>query len=136
MVTQIRSGLDWPDGAIRWLIVVFEASAGPGGYVLRSDASPAAPLLATEGNGHATVTSDEATFTVPQAGGWVQAIAAPGTDDKLAPVVKGKAAGDLILARHDGTTFGTFNERLHPNSICMWFSTTTEPTNIRGYRNG
>jgi len=53
----MRSGLDWPDGTIRWLVVVFEASAGPGDYTLQTGDSPAASLLVVEETGKITVNS-------------------------------------------------------------------------------
>jgi hypothetical protein len=106
VLAQMRSGLDWPDGTTRWLVVVFEASAGPGDYVLLPGDSPSASLLVVEENGNVMVDSGQVAFTVAQSGGdWPQAIAAPGTDGKLAPVVNGTAAGDLVLTRHDGATF-------------------------------
>jgi len=106
VVAQMRSGLDWPDGTIRWLVVVFEASAGPGDYTLQTGDSPAASLLVVEETGKITVNSGEVAFAVAQSGGvWPLAIAVPDADGKLAAVVTGKAAGDLVLTRHDGTTF-------------------------------
>ena len=103
VLAQMRSGLNWPDGTIRWLVVVFEASAGPGNYTLGPGRSPAAPLLVAEEPGRIVASSGEVAITVSTAGGWLECIAAPGSDGRLAAVVARKA--DLVLTRHDGVTF-------------------------------
>ena len=104
VLAQMRAGWNWPDGTIRWLIVLFEASAGPGAYTLEPGDVTAAPPLVTEHDGEIVANSGEVAITFSQpAGGLFQSIAAPGSDGHLKPVVMGGA--DLVLTRHDGVTF-------------------------------
>ena len=106
VLAQMRSGLHWPDGTIRWLVVVFEASAGAGDYVLMPASAPVAPLLVAEESTKIVINSGEVAFTVPRAGdAWPQTICALGVNGEFVPVVTGRAAGDLVLTRHDGVRF-------------------------------
>ena len=104
VLAQMRSGLNWPDGTIRWLVVAFEASAGPGNYTLGPGRSPVGPLLVAEEQGNIVASSGEVALTFSTvASGWLQGIAALGPGGRLVPVVTRKA--DLVLTRHDGVTF-------------------------------
>ena len=104
VLAQMRSGLNWPDGTIRWLVVAFEASAGPGNYTLGPGRSPVGPLLVAEDQGNIVASSGEVALTFSTvASGWLQGIAALGPGGRLVPVVTRKA--DLVLTRHDGVTF-------------------------------
>jgi hypothetical protein len=104
VLAQMGSGSNWPDGTIRWLIVVFEASAGPGTYTLEPGDPPATPLLVAEQEGRIVANTGEVAITISAAGdSLLQSIAAAGSDGQFAPVVTGKA--DLVLTRHDGVTF-------------------------------
>ena len=104
VLSQMRAGMKWPDGSVRWLSVVFEAEAGPGEYLLREGESVSGPELVREENGQVMMGSGEVEVRLARrGGGWMEAISAPGGDGKMAAVVKG--GSDLVLTRHDGRQF-------------------------------
>ena len=43
VLSQMRAGMKWPDGSVRWMAVVFEAEAGPGDYVMREGEGVSGP---------------------------------------------------------------------------------------------
>ena len=104
VLAQMRSGLNWPDGTVRWLIVVFEASAGPGVYSLEAGEPPIAPPLVAELEGQIVANTGEVAITISATGDSLfKGIAAAHLDGQFASVLTGKA--DLVLTRHDGVTF-------------------------------
>ena len=104
VLSQMRAGMKWPDGSVRWLSVVFEAEAGPGEYLLREGEGVSGPELVREEDGQVVIGSGEVEVRLArQGGGWVERISAPGVDGKMAAVVKG--GSDLVLTRHDGVKF-------------------------------
>ena len=106
VLAQMRSGLNWPDGTIRWLIVVFEASAGPDNYTLSPGRSPDASDLVAEDEGNIVASSGEVALTFSKGGGGrLKEISALGRDGQFAQVVTGRA--DFVLTRHDGVTFNS-----------------------------
>ena len=104
VLSQMRAGMKWPDGSVRWLSVVFEAEAGPGDYVLREGEGVSGPELVREANGQVVMGSGEVEIRLArQGGGWLEGISAPGGDGKMVAVVQG--GSDLVLTRHDGRKF-------------------------------
>lgn len=81
---QFRPALDWPGGSIRWLAAAFEASAGPGDYMLREGGSPRAADLVTERDGDVFIDTGALALSISTSGtSWM----------------------DLVLTRHDGKEF-------------------------------
>ena len=106
VLAQFRPVLHWPDGSIRWLAVAFEASAGPGAYVLREGTTPPPADLVSEQSGRTVINTGALTLSIaPSAGGWMEVLSAPDRGGASQPVVKGMSAADLVLARHDGKEF-------------------------------
>ena len=106
VMAQMRPGMNWPDGSVRWLSVVFEAEAGPGDYVLREGEGVSGPEMVREENGQVVLDSGEVQVRMAQSGaGWIEEISAPGPDGGMEAVVKGADVGDLVLTRHDGRKF-------------------------------
>ena len=105
-LSQFRSALNWPDGSARWLAVVFEATAGPGEYVLRKGETPQAPDLVNEKAGRIVVSTGALTLGISSSGtGWMEMLTAPAPNGTTPAVVKGPSSGDLVLTRHDGKEF-------------------------------
>jgi hypothetical protein len=106
VVAQFRPSLPWPDGSIRWLAVAFEAVAGPGDYILREGEPPKAADLVSEAGGRVVISTGPLTLGISRSGAsWMEMLAAPGADGRPQSVVKGAAAGDLVLTRSDGKEF-------------------------------
>ena len=106
VLAQFRSALNWPDGSIRWLAVAFEAAAGPGDYVLREGEPPPWTDLVSETSERVVVDTGGLTLGISTSGAsWMDMLAAPGPDGVPQSIVKGAAAGDLVLTRHDGKEF-------------------------------
>lgn len=106
VAAQMRPGLTWPDGSVRWLSVVFEPDAGPGDYVLREGGQVSMPDLAREENGQLIADSGKAYIRInPSGDGWIQEIGAPGPDGSKRAVLQGAEVGDLVVTRHDGRKF-------------------------------
>jgi hypothetical protein len=101
---QMRPTSHWPDGSVRWLHVLFEPEAGPGGYVLAEGTGPSAPHLLREDGSRVVLDSGEAQIRLSREG-WVEEIAAPGRDGALVPLVGGPAPCDLLITRRDGSVF-------------------------------
>ena len=106
VLAQFRSGLNWPDGSARWLVVVFEAAAGPGDYVLQEGETPAASDLVTEETGSVVINTGSMAVAIATSGpGWIRTLSAPGADGAPQALSKGPSAADLVLLRHDGVEF-------------------------------
>ncbi len=106
VMAQMRPGLTWPDGSVRWLSVVFEPEAGPGDYVLQPGEQVSGPDLVREENRQLVMESGEAYIRINRSGeGWIEEIGAPGPDGRMKALVKGSGVGDLVLTRHDGRKF-------------------------------
>ena len=104
VLSQMRSGMNWPDGSVRWLSVVFEAEAGPGEYLLREGEGVSGPEMVREEDGQVVMGSGEVEVRLArQGGGWMEAMSAPGGDGRMERVVKG--GSDLVLTRYDGRRF-------------------------------
>jgi len=105
-LAQFRSALNWPDGSVRWLAVVFEAIAGPGDYVLRRGEALRASDLVNEKADGAVISTGALTLGISSSGtGWMEMLTAPDPDGAGQLVVKGPSSGDLVLTRHDGKEF-------------------------------
>jgi hypothetical protein len=105
-LAQFRSALNWPDGSVRWLAVVFEAATGPREYLLKTGETPHAADLVEEKTGRVVVSTGAITLDISSSGrGWMKILAAPGADGATQSVVKGASSGDLVLTRHDGKEF-------------------------------
>ena len=106
VLAQLRPGIKWPDGSVRWLSVVFEAEEGPGIYMLRQGEGISGPEMIREENGQVVMDSGEVQVRMARSGsGWIEEIGAPEPDGKMEAVVKGVGACDLVLTRHDGRKF-------------------------------
>ena len=104
VMAQMRPGMRWPDGSVRWLMVVFEAENGPGIYVLREGKGESGPELVREENGFVVIDSGEMQLRLARStGGWMEAITASDRDGKAAVVVK--TGSDLVVTRHDGRKY-------------------------------
>jgi len=103
VLAQMRSSGNWPDGSVRWLILVFEAESGPGDYILRLGPGPNAPDLVRTDQGKITADTGELVFTAAETGPTFIGLAARGSDSSVYPIVSG--ASDLVLIRHDGAEF-------------------------------
>jgi hypothetical protein len=105
-LSQFRSALNWPDGSVRWLAVVFEAAAGPGEYVLRKGETPRAADLVDEKAGRVMVNTGALTLGIPSSGtAWMEILTAPAPEGTTQSVAKGTSTDDLVLTRHDGKEF-------------------------------
>ena len=106
VMAQMRSGMNWPDGSVRWLQVVFEADAGEGTYVLREGQGVTGPEMVREEGGQVVLDSGALRLRMAESGaGWIDEIGAPAAAGGMAAVVKGAEVGDLVLTRHDGRKF-------------------------------
>jgi hypothetical protein len=106
MLSQMRPGMQWPDGSVRWLVVVFEAEEGPGIYVLRKGEAVPGTEMVREVNGQVVIDTGEVQLRMARSGhGWIEQILAPGPDGKMHAVVDGSSVGDLVLTRHDGRQY-------------------------------
>jgi hypothetical protein len=105
VLAQFRSGLNWPDGTIRWLAVVFEAAAGPGDYELRTGETPAADLV-RENAGTFVVATGAMTAEISTSGsGWLRSLSAPDANGAPAVITTPSPAADVVIVRHDGKQF-------------------------------
>ncbi len=106
VLSQMQPGMKWPDGSVRWLVVVFEAEDGSGTYLLRKGQGVSGPELVREESGRVVMDTGELELRMARSGhGWIEQIAAPGPDGKMQAVVEGPGGGDLVLTRHDGRQF-------------------------------
>jgi hypothetical protein len=106
VLAQFQSGHNWPDGSIRWLLVLFEAAAGPGEYTLQAGESPAASdLLSDEKDGVLINTLSIGVRLLNSGPAWIQTLSAPCPDGSMKSLSREPAAADLVLLRHDGTEF-------------------------------
>jgi hypothetical protein len=106
VLAQFRSGLDWPDGSVRWLLVVFEAAGGPGDYLLQEGETAAASDLVTEKGDAVVIDTGGIGVSLQLSGqGWIRALSAPGPDGIARFLANGPSAADLVLLRHDGTEY-------------------------------
>jgi hypothetical protein len=106
MLTQTRPGMWWPDGSVRWLLVLFEADEGPGVYVLRNGGAVRGEEMVREEHSRVVMNSGEVELRIAASGSsWIEEIAAPGPDGSMRAIVDSAGAGDLVLTRHDGMQF-------------------------------
>jgi hypothetical protein len=106
VIAQYRSGMNWPDGSVRWLAVAFEADAGPGDYFLREGAGPSAPDLVAEQAGRMVIDTGELILRLSRSRtGLFEVLAPPEGGGAEQPVVAGASTADLVLVRHDGRQF-------------------------------
>lgn len=103
VLAQMRSGGDWPDGSVRWLILAFEAESGPGDYVLRQGPAPSAADIVITDRGQIVADTGELVLAVPESGPNLIGLAARGPDGAVHAIISGDC--DLVLIRHDGTEF-------------------------------
>jgi hypothetical protein len=102
---QMRPALRWPDGSIRWLFIIFEASEGPGEYHLVEGKSPKRKDLLQEQSGKLTLDTGELRLQISRrAGGLWQYLGAPGKAGESLAILRGGKC-DLVLTRHDGKLF-------------------------------
>jgi PcRGLX-like N-terminal RIFT barrel domain len=108
VIMQARVASAWPDGSVRWLVVVFEPSSGPGDYSLREGKRPTASNLIREDRGKLLIDSGQAVLTFADAHrGGVESIGCRSEDGQVRALVKGLQCCDLLLTRHDGKVFRT-----------------------------
>ncbi len=106
VMMQAKSSATWPDGSIRWLSVVFEASDGPGDYTLKLGKRPASPELVYAANGKLLLNTGEVELAfIDTPGGWLESVSGVGKDGHMHPLIQGPGCADLRLIRPDGKTF-------------------------------
>jgi hypothetical protein len=106
VISQTRPSINWPDGSLRWLLVVFEADEGPGIYLLKKGEAISGTEMVRREDGRLVIDSGEVQWRMASPGnGWIEQIAAPGPDGKMQAVVQGSGVADLVLTRHDGRQF-------------------------------
>ncbi len=103
VLAQMRSGSNWPDGSIRWLILAFEAESGPGDYVLQEGTGRSATDLVTNQKGQIVADTGELVVTITESGSELISLAARGPDAAAHDILS--RGCDLVLIRHDGTEF-------------------------------
>lgn len=102
---QFRTALQWPDGSIRWLAAAFEASAGPGDYLLISGQAPGGPDLVSQSDGRTIINTGCLALAISAAGrNWIHEVKAPARDGTL-QMVAGTPTADLVITGHDGKQF-------------------------------
>ncbi|HNY38855.1 MAG TPA: hypothetical protein PKJ41_00610 [Bryobacteraceae bacterium] len=88
VAAQFRTALNWPDGSIRWLSVVFEPEAGAGTYSLRAGQTPDLPDLVREGQ-PLMIDTGSARLDLSAAG----------------VSLSGSGVADLVVTHHSGEVF-------------------------------
>jgi len=103
VLSQTRVSMRWPGGSTRWLAVVFEAQDGPGDYVLRRGASPAAGDLVRRSGGDIDIDTGAVRLLLrTSAAGLGCSLFAPDRTGARRALTGGL---ELLVTRHDGKVF-------------------------------
>jgi len=104
--TQTRVVWKWLDGSVRWLFVTFDATAGPGQYMLRQNDRPALKPILSENGDELILSTGAATLRLRRdRPGWFQSIAAPDADGKVIEIMGGDDRADMVITRADGRRY-------------------------------